>query len=270
MDNNIESILIIKLKNNIIGIYNNINLALDFIYTLVNTKIINLTDNIIIERIKINTCIILEELKVDLRYIIKQKKNINYITIDNLVYEVDSVNSTSNNLSIEESSEVNTDDTEEKEKIKEIQKKFISEQNKLGQEKILITHQLNLLKEKQKKNDEEENIFKNDLELFYKFKKFKESDSKFIIPFMFNEKYIIFENLDLNNKLSFENFKNNYKPNQVKTTYDNLFETNTEVYSNSDDDEVLFDDINIDELILFIGEMININKNYKNVNVCHI
>ena len=307
---NMESILIIKLKNNIIGVYNNINIALDYIYSLINSKIINMSDSVIIEKIKINSCVILEELIVDLKYIITKKKNINYsdfaiisggstersgvdapdlrsanegrssgefkklsesVSLDLLsasessdtisFYEEDSFVCTSINEDKENSSE-------KKEKHKQMIKKFVSDQNKLGQEKIFITHELNLLKEKQKILEEEENIYKNDLELFYKFKNLKNNNSRFEIPFMFNQKYLTFIKLEESNSLSLENFKNIYLPEQIKTTYDSLFNNNQksktlvidhidEIYSNeSSDEQLFFIDVDNVELMLVTGDQL--------------
>jgi len=236
-------VLIIKFRNNTIGVYNDIDIALDYIYSLLNTRMISVNDNIIIEKIKMNSYIVLEELTVDLKYIIKKKTDINYIQdLDKTIYEDDYEEDSVINTSIEES------DSEDSSIKRERNKKFIIEQNKLGQEKIFITHELNLLKEKKKRLEEEENVYKNDLELFYKFKSLKNNDSKFEIPFMFTNKYLIFKELEENDSLTFDNFKSKYVPDQIITSYDNLFGT-TKVENESFDNEVIFTNVSNDELL---------------------
>jgi len=195
MDKNLSNIiLIIQLNKNIIGIYDNNQLALDFIYSLLNSKIINKSDNVIIQKYKINTSIILEEFSVNLNYTITQKKNINYYEIDESIsknednsfeiYEEDSICLTTEN----------SEDSLEQENQIQNKKKYIAEQNKLGQEKILITHQLNLLKEQSKQEEEEENKYNTDIELFNQFKNIKIKNTSFVIPFLFDEKYKYLKN----------------------------------------------------------------------------
>jgi hypothetical protein len=69
---------LIKNNNNILGIYNDLDLGLDFIYSLVNCNLIQKTSNIIIYEYKINSSIILQEYKIDLNHIISTQMIINY------------------------------------------------------------------------------------------------------------------------------------------------------------------------------------------------
>lgn len=68
---------------------------------------------------------------------------------------------------------------------------------------------------------------------------------------MFEEKYNLFNILDNNNKLSFDNFMEKYKPGKISTTYDGIFEEDnntekseivnsviSEVFSNVGDDDL--------------------------------
>jgi hypothetical protein len=88
----------------------------------------------------------------------------------------------------------NSEDSLEQEKQIQNKKKYIAEQNKLGQDKILITHQLNLLKEQSKQEEEEENKYNTDIELFNQFKNIKIKNTSFVIPFLFDEKYKYLKN----------------------------------------------------------------------------
>ena len=59
---------LIKNNNNILGIYNNLDLSLDYIYSLINSNLIHKSSNIIIYEYKPNSCIILHEYNIDLNY----------------------------------------------------------------------------------------------------------------------------------------------------------------------------------------------------------
>jgi hypothetical protein len=249
------NIYVIKIRNNISGIYDNISNALDFSYGLINSNLITKNEKIIIQKYKINTCILLEELIVDLNYNIAKKNNINYSQIND-IYEADTELSTTENDTELNSTEydnnqyINTlddnqyatqddnqyatqDGTQEEESInteqeelnKKLKREFLDQQTKLGQEKIKLQHEINLLKEKQKEYDEALILYNSDLELYNKFKKLKIENTKFVIPNMFEDKYKIFEKLELDDKLDFENFINQYKPSRMVTSFDDLFES---------------------------------------------
>lgn len=231
------SILLVKYKNNIIGVYDTLENATNYIYSLYNSRFI--TDKVYIQEFKVNTNIIINEYDVNLKYCITKKINLNYT---NDIYEDDS-----SSISSLESEKISLGSSE-KERIKKNQKEYLKEQNLIGQEKIEITHELNLLKEKKKLMEEKIKEFNSDKELYYKFKNIKETSTNFIIPFMFEEKYKTFEYLELNNSLDFENFKKKYKPTQIKTTFDDLFEIN-ESLSDSDDISESFSNVDTNELL---------------------
>ena len=238
---------LIKNNNNIIGIYNDLELSLDYIYGLLNANLIQKSSNIVIYEYKINSCIILQEYNIDLNYEILDKSIINYhktlskpifIKQDDIKYENDSSNISS--ISINNSSE--------EERRKKEEKDFINKQTILGQDKINVVHNINLLKEELKKKEEKLTQYNYDLELYNKFKDLKNKNSLFVIPFMFEQKYNIFYVLDNNNKLSYDNFMEKYKPNKINTQYDELFEENesnntvnstiSEIFSNASDTEL--------------------------------
>lgn len=250
------NIYIIKNNNNILGIYNNLDLGLDFIYSLINCNLIQKTSNIVIYEYKINTSIILHEYKIDLNYIISKQLNINYdkITQNNYInlnnnseYESDSsIISSQTNTEIDEKNN-NENSTEEEEKNKKKEREFINKQNILGQDKINVIHNINLLKEELKKNDEKINQYNYDLELYNKFKDLKNKNFNFIIPNMFENKYNIYCLLDSQNKLSYENFIKIYTPDKINTQYDEIFEdsidsnsTISEIFYNAKESDLLF------------------------------
>lgn len=287
------NVFIIKIRNNISGIYDNISNALDFSYSLRNSNLINRNDKIIIQKYKINTCILLEELVVDLDYNITKKNNINY---SQKSYENDNdSSSTSTNNTIYnmlDDSTINTDDiiieefetkddvsinteqkqeqietkddesinTEQEQLNKKLKREFIDKQNKLGQEKIKIQHEINLLKEQQKLDEEAKILYNSDLELYYKFKNLKLKTSSFVIPFMFEDKYKTFEKLELNNNLSYNNFINQYKSPKIPTSFDDLFEDpipkyESEYYEEVEENEP-FVDVNINKLYIATNQIV--------------
>jgi len=273
---------IIKYNNNIIGVYNDLNLSLDYVYSLVNSNIIQKKENIIIHEYKINSCIILQEYNIDLNYIIVNKSTINYSNNNNLIFSenknnnlifsenknnnlIFSENKNNNNYesdsSLEETSfyseensknsicsNSNDINTSEEEREKQFKKEFLQNQNKLAQEKINIIHNINLLKEEKKKNEEKINEYNYDLKLYHKFKEIKNTNDSFIIPIIFEHKYNIFNILDNQNDLTFENFIKIYKPEKFNTQYDKLFEEEnsedileeiSETFSNANNDDLL-------------------------------
>ncbi len=79
------------------------------------------------------------------------------------------------------------------------------------------------LKKKKEKIEESKRVYDVDLELYNKFKKIKENNSNFSIPEMFIEKFDLLEGLEKENKLCWENYYELYKPKNVATGYDKLF-----------------------------------------------
>ena len=223
------SVLVIEFKNNIIGVYNTFESAADYAYTLYNSKFIDDFDKVFIQEFKINTNIILNSYKLNLKYEITKKINTNYIGD---IIELDDNNDDDNLRDTFESYIYNKEideeeislDSAEKERIKQNNKEYAKKQNILGQHKIDVVHELNLLKVKQKLLDESNKKYESDLKLYYKFKDTKLKSANFDIPFMFEEKYNTFEYLEVNNILNYKNFIKKYKPTKPKTTYDDLFE----------------------------------------------
>lgn len=246
------SVFIIEFKNNNIGIHNTFESATDYVYSLYNSKFIDDFDKVFIQEFKINTNIILNRYNLNLKYEITKKINTNYIgeitelnddnccsfipvpyageiELDEDVIELDEEDV------IELDEEVISIGSAEKEIIKQNNKDYAKKQNILGQHKIDVVHELNLLKEKQKLLNESKKKYESDLKLYYNFKDIKLKSANFDIPFMFEEKYNTFEYLEVHDILDYEHFIKKYKPSKLKTTYDDLFEIK-EPLSDSDSD----------------------------------
>jgi hypothetical protein len=125
----------------------------------------------------------------------------------------------SNNI-LEVFTDNNTTDTENisNKKKPEIQNNV--EENKKRAE---IQNNIYELKRQKEKLEESKRVYDVDLDLYNKFKKIKETNLNFTIPDMFIDKYELMEGLEKENKLCWENFHELYKPKNMNTNYDKLF-----------------------------------------------
>jgi len=129
-------------------------------------------------------------------------------------YKEESDSSDSSNV-VEEFTNNNTTDTDKPLK-KELSKEDMAK-------KIELQNSINELKKKKEKLEENKRVYEVDIDLYNKFKKIKESSVQFNIPEMFIEKYELFEGLEKENKLCWENYYELYKPKNIATGYDKLF-----------------------------------------------
>ena len=231
-----NNIYIVKNNINILGIYDNLDNALDFIYSCVQNKLIKINDKIFILVYKINTSIILEEMDINIAFQITKKIKYNYeeckiIQKSESQYESDS----------DSNSELTINSIEKKENKKIILKEY----NEIGQQQIMLNHDINLLKKEKEQHEEELNVYENDLSLY---KLFKDQNTE--IPFLFKKKYKIFKHLDNLNKISFDNFILLYNKENISTSYDSLFIENSPYPYNIIEDDIVesFNDLSTDEI----------------------
>ena len=95
---------------------------------------------------------------------------------------------------------------------------------KIANEKLDLQHKINLLKIHKQKIEESKKIYVEDLKLYNMFKNNHSNDNKFVIPELFKDKYEIMNMLEKEDKLSWENFSNNYKK---ETYYGDYFGVNS-------------------------------------------
>lgn len=107
--------------------------------------------------------------------------------------------------------------------IKNIIKLTPEEEEKINKEKTEVEYELNKLKKEKEKIEESKKIFDVDLKLYKQFKKLKSNNTDFVVPELFTEKYNVFEKLDNDNNLNWENFYVNYKQKNLQSSYDNIF-----------------------------------------------
>ena len=144
---------------------------------------------------------------------LKQNKLCNKLTIQkfikNTICKVEN-NSIKNN-SIENNS------------IENIIKLTPEEEEKRNKEKSEVEYELNKLKKEKEKIEESKKTFDVDLKLYKQFKKLKSDNTNFVVPELFTEKYNVFEKLDNDDNLNWENFYVNYKQKNLQSSYDNIF-----------------------------------------------
>jgi len=97
---------------------------------------------------------------------------------------------------------------------------------KIVQNKIDIKHEINELKQKKKKIEENKITYDVDIKLYEKFKNEKEKQSSFVIPEIFNLKYGLFEKLETTNRLTFDDFYNEWEKIKPKNNY-SMFGSNS-------------------------------------------
>jgi len=81
---------------------------------------------------------------------------------------------------------------------------------KLAENKIEIQHKINMLKVQKERIRESKEIYENDIILYNKFKKNLIDNNKFIIPDLFKDKFYLFKKLDDEDRLSWDNFVKEY------------------------------------------------------------
>ena len=119
-----------------------------------------------------------------------------------------------------------TDDTTESDDIISTDKLDSDKQKILKKQrdkKSKIEYNMTLLKQQKEKIEESKNIYKTDIELFKKFKKLQNEIPDFVIPELFQSKYILFKELEDENNLSWETFHGKYTMKNYDTSYNKLF-----------------------------------------------
>ena len=97
-------------------------------------------------------------------------------------------------------------DTEPKDTIF-VSQEYIDKCNKQSK----LQHELNLLKLQKDKIDQSKKVYESDLKIYNIFKQKYEEDNTTVIPEIFKKKYDLFKHLEDNNNLSWCNFFNSYK-----------------------------------------------------------
>ena len=84
---------------------------------------------------------------------------------------------------------------------------------KVAKEKSELLHNMNIIKATKERMIESKQVYMNDLKLFELFSMNKKSDTNFIIPELFLDKFNLFTKLKESDTLSWETFTKEYKTN---------------------------------------------------------
>ncbi len=189
-------------KNDVIGLYESYELCNDFIKSL---ESIGYNGKFKIIKFKINTCI--KEWTKDI------STTTNKIEEDN-----------TSETFIKKENNYSDIKKDQKTETKEIKKK----KKKEAKEKQKEQYNINLLKAQREKIIESKNKYEVDLNLYNNFKDKIKDDSDFEIPEIFVDKFKIFEKLDNNNELNWDNFATEYKEKDFNGRFSNIFEVSNE------------------------------------------
>ena len=198
---------LIKYNNNIIGVYNDFDLASLFIKSCLSNKLMIGSADILVYNM--NSCLYIKTINVvsDLT-----KDLTKDLTINKQVKSEE-------NIILQNKIDYNDP-------------KYL----KLSEEKIDLQHKINMLKIQRERIEESKKIYENDIKLYNNFKE-QIKDNTFIIPELFKDKFNIFKNLDNQDKLSWDNFIKEYN-------HDNIY---TDYFSSNSYDESFSNKININE-----------------------
>ena len=96
---------------------------------------------------------------------------------------------------------------------------------KQRERKSKIEYNITLLKQQKEKIEESKTVYNTDIELYKKFKKLQNEIPEFIIPELFQKKFILIKQLEEQNNLSWETFHSKYNKDSeiVDTSYNKLF-----------------------------------------------
>lgn len=143
-------------------------------------------------------------------------------------YENDNISDEEDSIVMEEISSVYTTESDhkiEKEPVKDKNSNKVKLTEEQIKEKCELQNSIYELKKKKEKLEESKRVFDVDLNLYTKFKDIKNKNPNFNIPEMFNDKYELMSNLENENKLSWFNFHELYKPASIITSFSKVFES---------------------------------------------
>lgn len=177
-------------------------------------------------------------------YLLYDKTSHSFITYDNdLNYlsqmihffdrEYDIIKTRLNSIFIDVESDVkyipNDDNVMDKSEETAVRREYTEEEAKDIYE---ITRELNLLKQQKKRLQEKQVEYESNLELYNRFKKEMKVKEAFIVPELFLSKFKLFEKLENENEISFENYMKYDEHKFLENSYELLFEGGSHVNIN--------------------------------------
>jgi hypothetical protein len=248
-----ENGFVIYLHGKVIGIFNNEVLANGFVDGGVQNNFFE-KKHILIEKYVMNSCFLVKNNDMSTN---ESKTKQILVEIENRKKEIERKKIEDEKNSQEEAKrkEIELEKKKELEKRKELEEEIAKKKKemenseeftKIQQDKIDLNQKINELKYEKKKMVEQEQEYTNNLHLYKKFVIEKEKDSNFNIPELFTLKFSVYNRLDKEDKLTFENYKEEWDKVKPKNNYD-LFKSNNyeESFAKKDNDEEIIIDINI-------------------------
>jgi hypothetical protein len=200
-------IYVVKRLNNIIGVYNSYEEMELYVYSLLQNNLVN---DITVYKYVSNS-------GYNINILLFNNKNEIYKEIKNEIYNKNKINKEyKNELSLEEKDRL----------------------DKINKDKIILQHDINMLNIQKKRIEESKIVYDNDIKLYNLFKNKIENDANFIIPELFEDKYIIFKKLDLLSNLSWETFTSEYN---TENDYNDYFIENDYEKKSNIEEEIIID-----------------------------
>lgn len=206
-------LFLVEKDNTIYGVYNNYNIMVENMKYLKieNFKILKFNINMV----SYDIVKIFRSNNSNNNKIFILKSNIDYIGIYDSLEKAKKIISFLDKLEVNKTydiyysyiNSINVNKYVEKKKViltDDMKKELAEKELKLGLEKYELNKELNELKIEKKRLDEKKNQYETDLKLYNIFKK-KEN---FTIPELFIEKFNLFQKLEKNNTLNFDNYAN--------------------------------------------------------------
>jgi hypothetical protein len=206
-------LFLVEKDNTIYGVYNNYNIMVENMKYLKieNFKILKFNINMV----SYDIVKIFRSNNSNNNKIFILKSNIDYIGIYDSLEKAKKIISFLDKLEVNKTydiyysyiNSINVSKYVEKKKViltDDMKKELAEKELKLGLEKYELNKELNELKIEKKRLDEKKNQYETDLKLYNIFKK-KEN---FTIPELFIEKFNLFQKLEKNNTLNFDNYAN--------------------------------------------------------------
>ena len=225
---------LVRYNNNIIGCYNDIEGATQYIKSCYQNKFMKSSATIV--KCLTNTCLFEDEviIKYETKHFVNSpdylyKSETQQIQLDSL--KSPTSYSQCKTLTPNVSSPIN---------ILKPNMFLTSQYDKTNELRSELQHEINILKQKKIKLEQSKKVYETDIEIYRKFKTSHTNDSMFIIPEIFKKKYDLFVKLEDENKLSWENFVNEYKHDNMYNDHFNVT-YHEELYSNANDKDEVFE-----------------------------
>jgi hypothetical protein len=219
---------LVEYKNVIIAVYDDNDLALDFVHGCIQNNLISA--NISIKKYYENSCYCIDTVTIN-------SKPQDYTNVENqpdYILEHNSEKQNNQPVAYNVGIQVNDPIAHNVEKVEyssvdDIEKKIIinlnnNEMKDMANKKIELQHNINLLKFHKNKIEESKIVYDNDIKLFNIFLENKQLDPNFEIPDIFTEKFNLMFKLNQEGKLSWNNFINEF---QHKNLYNEYFDINS-------------------------------------------